>query len=294
MASRLLSILDKRNIYFDTLLHEAVEDNDIKRFIGFFSPVDSANVPSHAVILSPLSTRWFDFLAGFSCGSPLNLLVFGQEAITGISKEFAFCYSFFDTEESLNTFFEAEYEAFQKQETAREIIRSQETLLKMGIPVTAESLSHCAGTGQVSEVTLFLAAGFSPNTRNKAGVPLIHMAARNGNREVLQYLISVGAQLDLKSDDRGSSALIDATMAKQYKLVIDLIEAGADVDIKSKDGQTALIIAAGGNDEKNTESLLKAGADPDVADSLGASARKYAALFRQKAMIELFEKYAPS
>jgi hypothetical protein len=39
--------------------------------------------------------------------------------------------------------------------------------------------------------------------------------------------------------------------------------------------------------------LLKAGADPDDADALGASARKYAALFHNSAIQVLFDTYAP-
>ena len=300
ISDHLLSTLTKPDLYVDTLLLKSVEDADIKRFIDFFVPAVPegkeerlGNIPSHAIILSPLSGKWFDFLAGFSCGSRLSLLVYGQEAIAGISKEFAFCFTFLNTDESFNTFFEAEYEAFKKQEAAREVIKAQETLLQIGVPVTAESLANCVAEGGTNEVSLFLAAGFSPDTRNKAGVPLLHIAARNGNLENLKFLISAGANINMQADDRGSSALIDATMAKKHDLLSELINAGADLNIKSKDGQTALIIAAGASNETASETLLKAGADPDITDSLGVSARKYASLFRQKSMMDLFENYAP-
>ena len=299
-ARRLLSVIDKSDIRIDTLMIKSVDERDIKQFTGFFSVKNSGenddkpgSVPSHVIIISPLPPQWFDFLAGFSCGSRLSLLVFGQDAISGISKEFVFCFTFLHTEGFLRTFLEAEYVAFKKLEAARGVIKAQETLLKMGIPVTAESLSNCAGEGNIKEVSLFLAAGFSPDTRNKAGVPLLHNAARNGNQEILKYLISAGAQLNLQADDRGSSALIDAAMANKHKLVKDLIKAGANLDIKSKDGQTALILAVGSGEEKIVEALLKAGADPDITDSLGASARTYAMLFRKAEIVDLFATYAP-
>ena len=41
------------------------------------------------------------------------------------------------------------------------------------------------------------------------------------------------------------------------------------------------------------EALAKAGADPDITDSMGVSARKYAALFHKTIMIELFNACAP-
>jgi ankyrin repeat protein len=73
----------------------------------------------------------------------------------------------------------------------------------------------------------------------------------------------------------------------------DLIAAGADINLKSRDGQSALIIAVGLNDEESVEILLKAGADADEPDSLGASARTYAGLFKDPAILALFKAYAP-
>jgi len=73
----------------------------------------------------------------------------------------------------------------------------------------------------------------------------------------------------------------------------DLIEAGAALDIQSKDGQTALIVAVGTGDTVTIEALLKAGANPDISDNLGLSARKYAALFRNNSLIALFDNLAP-
>jgi ankyrin repeat protein len=162
----------------------------------------------------------------------------------------------------------------------------------MGVPVTGESLAQCAADGRVQEISLFLAAGFSPDTRDKAGVPMLNIAARNGNRNVLRLLIQSGAEVNLIADDRGSSALIDSAIGRYIDLVTDLIESGANVDIQSKDGQTALVLAVGADDEAVAEALLKAGANPDIPDSLGVSARKYSALFHKSSILALFETYA--
>jgi ankyrin repeat protein len=51
-------------------------------------------------------------------------------------------------------------------------------------------------------------------------------------------------------------------------------------------------VAVGAGNEKLVEILLKAGADPDISDSLGVSARKYAALFHKEPIVKLFETYA--
>ena len=267
-----------------------------KQFVAFFKPGDSEDKhasPTHVLIVSPVAQRWLDFLAGFSYGSHLPLLVYGKEAIAAIPVEFASFFRPLNTEKSLEEYFEAENEAFEKWKTASEIMKARDALLQMGIPVTGESLATCAGEGSIREVSLFLAAGFSPDTRNKTGVPLLNIAARKGNWEILRLLIESGAELNIQADDRGTSALLDSVMSKNVDMVNDLIKAGANLNIKSKDGQTALVVAVGAGDEKLVEALLKAGADTEIPDSMGVSARKYASLFHKSAITTLFSTYAP-
>jgi hypothetical protein len=296
-AGKLVSLIEKMGIIIEILSLKSSEDNHIGLFTSFFElPANKEkqeqNAPNYILILSSLTTQWYDFFAGYSCGSHLPFLIFGHDAIPGISAEFASCFSFLKTIDSLQTFLDAESKAFKKQEAAREIIKAQDSLLRMGVPVTGESLAQCAGDGRVQEISLFLAAGFSPDTRDKAGVPLLNIAARTGNREVLKLLIQSGSDVNLTADDRGSSALIDGTIGKHLNIVTDLIESGANVDVKSKDGQTALVIAVGADDEAVVEVLLKAGANLDITDSLGLSARKYATLYHKSPMLALFTKYA--
>jgi hypothetical protein len=165
-------------------------------------------------------------------------------------------------------------------------------LLDMGIPYSAESLENCINEGKTQALALFLKAGFSANTRNKSGVPLLSLAARAGNRHLVDMLLKAGAEVNAQAADRDSSALIDGAMGKHSGIVEDLLAAGADVNLKSKDGQSALVISVGLNDTVCAELLLKAGAKADDPDSLGASARRYALLFNKPAMVALFNTYA--
>jgi hypothetical protein len=165
-------------------------------------------------------------------------------------------------------------------------------LLDMGIPYSVEALENCIDEGKNQAAVLFLEAGFSSNTRNKSGVPLLSLAARAGNRRLVNTLLKAGAEVNLQAADRDSSALIDGAMGKHSGIVEDLLAAGADVNLKSKDGQSALVISVGLNDTVCAELLLKAGANPDDPDSLGASARRYAVLFNKPAMVALFNTYA--
>ena len=249
--------------------------------------------PTHGLIISPVPEPLCYFLAGFACGSHVPFLVYGEAAIAGIPRQVTFSYTSFTAEEALQKYFENEKAAYKEQDEERNLIIAQETLLRMGFPLTGESLAQCSAEGGIHEVSFFLAAGFSSDTRNKAGVPILNIAARKGNREVFRFLILAGAQLDLLSGDRGTTALIDSVMCDNDEMVAELIKAGAELNTKSKDGQTALVVAVGAGNEKIVEALLKAGADPDISDNMGTSARKYATLFHKSSITSLFDTYAP-
>ena len=302
VAGRLGSLLSELNIPFENFLLNSPEDIDINRFTTFFdfsapeeNDNESINTPTHIVVVSSLDSQWFDFLAGFVFGCHIHILIYRQEAIPGISKEFAAFFTFLGTETSLQTYLETENEVFKKLASARNVIKAQQNLLKMGIPTTVEALAQCVEENRVREISFFLDAGFSVNSRNNAGVPLLNLAARTktGNPDVIRYLIASGADVNLLAEDRNSTALIDGVMAQNLDIMDDLIKAGTDLNVKDKNGQTALTVAAGASREKMVEILLKAGSDADIPDSLGVSARKYATLFKNEAILNLFNTIAP-
>ena len=124
-------------------------------------------------------------------------------------------------------------------------------------------------------------------------MPLLCLAARGKHRAVAEILLQRGAQVDLQSEDRGYSPLMDAAQAGSADLVRLFLERGALPDKSGKDGQTALVVSVGRNDVEVARLLVSGGADPDLSDKLGLSARKYAALFKNSAMLSLFEPAAP-
>jgi hypothetical protein len=239
---------------------------------------------------NPAILSWVAFAAGFAYGARLPLLFYGEET-PSLSSWFA--------KEPVRLRSEADFSAYLDREAQgwiREhaMQQARESLLGQGIPCTVASLGHCIEEKDLEAVKLFLRAGFSPDTRDKAGVPLICLAARAGDREITALLIESGASVNSPAGDRGGAALIDAALGKHTDILGDLLGAGADPNAKSKDGQSALIIAVGLNDEPTVELLLKSGANVDDPDSLGVSARKYAALFNRPGMVKLFQAYASS
>ena len=312
-ADELRLLLDKLAIYSGILLVKSEEGgrkNIEEQFFAFFNlttsygettapPADQKalngqdETPTHVIVISNLAPEWVDFLAGFSCGSHVPFLAYGEDAKKCVPEVFNFCFKMLDTEDALCSYLKSESEAFKKRETDRETKKARNTLLEQGIPVNNNSLSQCVTDGRLDDVVLFFAAGFSPNAKDKNGVPLLNTAARVGNQEIVKFLIEHGALVNQQAEDRDTSALLDSVMGNFYDIMMDLIKAGADVNIQSKDGQTALIVAVGADEANIVEELLKAGANPDISDHMGMSARKYASLFRKTDIMDLFATYAP-
>jgi ankyrin repeat protein len=194
---------------------------------------------------------------------------------------------------SLLKYLKREEAARKRKEKKEGLKKARMRLLSKGIPVCEEAMADSVVRGRPETLDLFLKAGFSPDTRDGAGVPLLNLAARAGRREMAGRLLKAGAGINQLAADRGSSALIDAVMGGHGPIVEDLVKAGAALNLKSKDGQSALILAVGANDQNSAELLLRGGAAADEPDSLGASARKYALLFKKPGMTALFDKYAP-
>jgi len=277
-AVQLVSFLEKTGIPSETLLIKT-RDEGLKLIDNY----------THVVILSGLGPGWIDFLAGFFCGSHLPLLVFGEKAIESVPAVFAFCFKFFDTEEKLHDYITSEHEIAKKNEAASEVNHIRQALLDRGIPTTPDALVQCVAENKVEEVSLFLSAGFLPDTKDKKGIPLLCIAARNGHLSAVEFLLRSGATVDVIAEDRRSTALIDSAMERHKDVIKTLIEAGADVNVKNGDGQTALIIVVGAGDEAIVDILVKAGADPDIEDDFGVSARMYADIFKNDKIKALFD-----
>ncbi len=133
--------------------------------------------------------------------------------------------------------------------------------------------------GMYRETQAFLQAGFSTETENGEGVPLLSLAVRNGDIEICRLLMSYGASMNIIARDRCSSPVLDAVIAVKPGIAELLIDGGADLNFKNRNGQSALIVAIGARMEEISNLLIDKGADLTIRDSLGMSAYDYAKLF---------------
>ncbi|HUX40309.1 MAG TPA: ankyrin repeat domain-containing protein [Rectinemataceae bacterium] len=232
---------------------------------------------------------WFGYAIGYATGLPGGFSLYRQDP-SWEPPPYIRGAPLFDDLEELRNFFsikKAEWEGEEKRESARN------RLLALGISCTADSFAACCSEGDTAAVRLFLQAGFDPDARDRHGVPMLGLAVRKCHLAVAEALLDEGASIDLKSEDRGYTALLDAVKAGPPEHVAFFLSRGAGPNVESKDGQSALVLAVGKKDLASARLLLEHGADPDLADKLGMSARSYAKLFKMPEFATLFEEFPP-
>lgn len=139
------------------------------------------------------------------------------------------------------------------------------------------SLLAAVQDGDPETVRSLVEAGVEIDGRDERGLtPLMWAVKLEDRDEMVQVLSELGADVDLASDN-GNTALAMAAGAGNLSGVESLLEAGADADHQNERGTTALIYAAYRGHSDVVEQLLAHGADPAIQNSQGNSALLLAA-----------------
>ena len=111
-----------------------------------------------------------------------------------------------------------------------------------------------------------------------------------GNRDKVEMLIKDGVDIEVKDKD-GYTALLIAAEMGNIEMVKVLLENGADVNARDIDKHTALIYAAYQGNLEIAEMLLKYGADVHAKDKDGWTALMFASIQQKDALVKLLKKY---
>lgn len=128
----------------------------------------------------------------------------------------------------------------------------------------ATPLSEACTNGSASLVVLLLKAGAHPNTRIATGETPLMTCSRSGSAEAVSALIAAGAGVDAREPAQHQTALMWAAAEHHSAVLRRLIEAGADLRARTKNGFTALHFAAREGDIETARVLLAAGVDVNV------------------------------
>jgi ankyrin repeat protein len=134
------------------------------------------------------------------------------------------------------------------------------TSLAQDLPVSAQDIHKAVSDGNLTAVKEIVEAHpEAVNSTNDNGNTPVHIAALNGNVDILQYLLTKGADVN-KKNGQSMSPLFYASYGKKTDAARFLVQHGADVNAQP----SALVLAAGNGDEVLVETFLTAGADVNV------------------------------
>jgi len=131
-----------------------------------------------------------------------------------------------------------------------------------------------ARQGLVEEVKRFYSTGVGIDARAKGGVTPLHEAAKAGQLDVIKWLLDSGANINARTDvqpgDPGAeSALYLAVCARKTESVKLLLERGANPNLKSSDGSSALAEAASNGDLELVKILIEHRAKVNPGGDIG-------------------------
>ncbi|MBS0249533.1 MAG: quinoprotein dehydrogenase-associated putative ABC transporter substrate-binding protein [Proteobacteria bacterium] len=165
-------------------------------------------------------------------------------------------------------------------------------LLAAGAKVDTEdidgmtALQHAINVNHVPSIQLLAKHGADIEKGTTKGYTALEIALSYGQFFAAKALIEAGAKVDAASGpEKLTPLMVCATQLQPQQrlnqlahgptplvLAEELIKRGANVNAQSKDGVTALMIAAGQNNAPMIGLLLRAGADPKMTSAAGKTA----------------------
>jgi hypothetical protein len=185
--------------------------------------------------------------------------------------------------------------------------------------------------GDVDQVQLQISKGADVNTKDEEGLTALHLAARQGRKDVVELLLANGANINARLTGwpgwmplheaaaanhkevaelliaKGADANADCARAgggrfggtPLHEAVFEghrdmaelLISKGADINAKQSGGLTPLDVAAFVGHKDVVELLIARGADVNIRDRGGRTALRWAKHGRHKEIVELLQKH---
>ena len=146
------------------------------------------------------------------------------------------------------------------------------------------ALDHAVRNGNQDMVQFLIARGADVNTSDESGYPVLMQLGEDATPELLWELINAGAKVNQKTS-YGTTVLMSIASQNNSEILEELLSAGTDVNAADEDGMTALMMAASGGRLHNVRLLILAGAKIEARDNDGKNALMHAIENEHKAVI---------
>lgn len=146
-------------------------------------------------------------------------------------------------------------------------------------------LMIAAWEGNIPMMELFLQHGADVNARNRLGEQALLHAAWKGRKEAVQWLLDHGAAVNRQGQQW--SALHYAAFAGQGDIARLLLERGADINGRSPNGSSVLMMAIYEGHDDLAKELIEKGADRSIRNENGEGALEWAMKFDRTAVARL-------
>jgi ankyrin repeat protein len=158
-------------------------------------------------------------------------------------------------------------------------ISTLETLLSQGVDINCRNTGvfaseetacmKAAEKGELETLKFLVEKGADINIANSGGENPITYAAKNDHQDIVLYLIDQGADVNYQESNYGMTAILQASYYGDTEYIKKLLNKGADIDVRGKEGQTPLTMACSNQKADAANLLIKHGADPDMPGHYG-------------------------
>jgi ankyrin repeat protein len=161
-------------------------------------------------------------------------------------------------------------------DTVKALLKENPEAVSSGDPFGRKPIHFAANAGNLEMVNYLLSQGADPKTLTNAGTSSLHYAALNGNVDIIKLFLEKGIELDIQNN-QSATPFYYAAMQGHAEAVTYLLDQGAAIDTKDQTGRTALhFIAMSGNVDLATK-LIQKGLNPELVDLYQKTPLYYAA-----------------
>lgn len=174
--------------------------------------------------------------------------------------------------------------------TVRHLTAIAVILFGFALAATAGEIHDAAEQGDLASVKQLVSENRDLiSEQDDAGSTPLHVAATNGHKKIVKYLLKKGAEIDA-GDNEHSTPLHVAAQSGHLNVVEYLVAKGADLHFQDDNGASTLHWAAYNGHIEVADFLLKKGADLEARKTGGSTPMHGAAYYGHPEMVKFLVK----